>query len=156
MYTFIGAGIISRLDYLVDLGVAGIWLHPIYNSPQKDFGYDVSDFRGVDPIFGTMEDMDELILQLHNRGRHFLTYIRVSLWNYEINSKTNIVISGLKLILDFVPNHCSIEHEWFKAAADPANPDHDKYKDYYVWMDSKVPGERVPPNNWVNSQFIYN
>lgn len=57
---------------------------------------------------------------------------------------------GVKVIMDFVPNHSSDEHEWFKKAVDPSDPDHQKYKDYYCWMDSKVPGEQVPPNNWVS------
>lgn len=80
-------GIIARLGYLSDLGVDAIWLSPIFPSPMADFGYDVADYVGIDPIFGTMDDFDALVLTAHARG--------------------------LKVILDLVPNHSSDQHPWF-------------------------------------------
>ena len=83
------AGITSRLDYLRWLGVDAIWLSPVNPSPMADFGYDVSDYCGVDPIFGTLDDFDRLVAEAHRRG--------------------------LKVIVDFVPNHTSDQHPWFVA-----------------------------------------
>jgi alpha-glucosidase len=80
-------GIRSRLDYLGALGIDAIWISPIYPSPMADFGYDVADYCGIDPIFGTMADFDRLLDEVHRRG--------------------------LRLILDFVPNHTSDQHPWF-------------------------------------------
>ncbi|XP_062551537.1 maltase 2-like [Armigeres subalbatus] len=109
-------GIMEKLDHLVDLGVTGVWFSPLFKSPMKDFGYDISDFKDVDPLFGTLDDLKELFVKAKELG--------------------------IKVILDFVPNHTSDEHEWFKkAVAD--DPD---YVDYYVWRDGKVDGS--PPNNW--------
>lgn len=115
-------GITSKLDYLASLGVSIVWISPIFKSPMVDFGYDIQDFRDIDPIFGTMADFDVLLSEAHSRG--------------------------LKVVLDFVPNHSSDLHEWFQKATNPSDPDYLKYKNYYVWVDSKVPGEQVPPNNW--------
>ena len=90
-------GIQSRLDYVQWLGVDAIWLSPIYPSPMKDFGYDISDYCGVHPLFGTLADFDALLADAHRRG--------------------------LKVILDFVPNHTSDEHPWFQEArADRDSP----------------------------------
>lgn len=112
-------GIISRLDYLQWLGVSALWLSPIYPSPMHDFGYDVSDYRNVDPVFGSLADMDELIAKAHDRG--------------------------IKVILDMVLNHSSDEHAWFKESA--SGKDNPK-SDFYIWKD-KVPGNRKGlPNNW--------
>ena len=83
-------GIICHLDYLRDLGVSAIWSSPFFPSPDIDFGYDISDYLGVDPRFGTMEDVDDLILAVHQRG--------------------------MRLVLDGVFNHCSSDHVWFKRA----------------------------------------
>src|SRR3954469_18329437 len=83
-------GIAQRLDYLVWLGVDAIWLSPIYPSPMADFGYDIADFVDIDPIFGTLDDFDALVREAHARG--------------------------LKIIMDFVPNHTSDQHAWFRAA----------------------------------------
>jgi alpha-glucosidase len=83
-------GIISKLDYLRCLGVDAIWLSPIYPSPMADFGYDISNYTAIHPLFGTLEDLDSLLHQAHQRD--------------------------LKLILDFVPNHTSDEHPWFQEA----------------------------------------
>ena len=99
-------GIISRLDYLQKLGVSGIWLSPVFRSPQADNGYDISDYCAIDPIFGTMEDMEELIRQAGNR---------------------NMII-----ILDLVLNHSSDQHPWFQQAKQSReNPFHS----YYIWRD---------------------
>ena len=95
-------GIRSRLPYLRDLGVDGFWLTPFYPSPGHDHGYDVSDYVGVDPQFGTLEDFDELV-----RDAHALR---------------------LRVVIDIVPNHTSSEHEWFRnAIADPSHPDRQRY-----------------------------
>ena len=113
-------GILSRLDHLVDLGVDAVWVSPFYPSPMADFGYDVADYTGVDPLFGTMDDFNALLKGVHARG--------------------------LKLILDFVPNHTSSEHPWFlesKSSRDNAKAD------WYLWRDP-APGGGVP-NNWMAS-----
>ena len=107
-------GVIGRLDYLEKLGVDGIWLSPVYASPQKDNGYDISDYRGVDPRFGTMEDMEVLIARARERG--------------------------ISIIMDLVLNHSSDRHPWFLAAkADRESPCHD----YYIWRDKGVEGFRL-------------
>ncbi|MHC3756107.1 glycoside hydrolase family 13 protein [Streptococcus suis] len=99
-------GIISRLDYLHDLGIDAIWLSPVYQSPMDDNGYDISDYQGIAPEFGAMEDMEELIAEGHKRN--------------------------IKIIMDLVLNHTSDEHFWFQEALKgPDNP----YYDYYVWAD---------------------
>ena len=99
-------GIISRLDYLEYLGIDGIWMSPVCASPQVDNGYDISDYRGIDPMFGTMEDMEELIQEAKKRG--------------------------ISIIFDLVLNHCSDQHFWFQEALKGRdNP----YHDYFVWRD---------------------
>jgi alpha-glucosidase len=113
------AGVLSRLDYLGWLGVDALWLSPIYPSPMKDFGYDVADYTGVDPLFGTLEDFDRLVRAAHARN--------------------------LKVILDFVPNHTSDEHAWFKAARCSRD---DPKRDWYLWRDPGPGGG--PPNNWLS------
>ncbi|MFI5321241.1 MAG: alpha-amylase family glycosyl hydrolase [Myxococcota bacterium] len=111
-------GIRSRLDHLAWLGVAGIWISPFFPSPMKDFGYDVSDYCDVDPIFGSLSDFDRLLRDAHERG--------------------------IRVILDFVPNHSSDQHPWFlEARASRTNP----RRDWYVWRDPAPGGG--PPNNWV-------
>ena len=89
-------GITSRLDYLADLGVDVVWLSPVYKSPQDDNGYDISDYQDIDPLFGTLEDMDELLAEAHKRG--------------------------LKIVMDLVVNHTSDEHAWFQASRDKDDP----------------------------------
>jgi len=114
------AGIAARLDYLVDLGVDAIWVSPIYPSPMADFGYDVADYCAIDPIFGTLADFDALVAEAHRRG--------------------------LKLILDFVPNHTSDRHPWFlESRSSRSNP----RRDWYVWRDPGPDGG--PPNNWISN-----
>jgi len=114
-------GIIDRLDYVKSLGVEGIWISPFYKSPMADFGYDVSDYRSVDPTFGTNKDADELI------------------------EKANGL--GLPVIADMVLSHTSDQHDWFKESR--ASRDNPK-ADWYVWADPKFDdqGKRQPPNNW--------
>ncbi|HZK06163.1 MAG TPA: alpha-glucosidase [Actinomycetaceae bacterium] len=116
-------GIISRLDYLQDLGVDCVWLSPIFDSPNEDMGYDIRDYRRVMAEMGTSEDLDELIEGCHERG--------------------------MRIILDLVVNHTSAEHEWFRSAVDdPDGP----YGDYY-FLRRGEPGEDgtgAPPNNWVS------
>ncbi|MHA4741225.1 alpha-amylase family glycosyl hydrolase [Dyadobacter sp. MSC1_007] len=99
-------GILQRLDYLQWLGVDCVWLSPIYPSPMADFGYDISDYQGIHPLFGTMDDFDELLEAVHNRG--------------------------MKLILDLVPNHTSDQHPWFlESRSSRDNPK----RDWYIWHD---------------------
>jgi glycosidase len=112
-------GIAQRLDYLVGLGVDAIWISPIYPSPMVDFGYDVAGYCDIDPCFGTLADFDDLLLQAHRRG--------------------------LKVLLDFVPNHTSDQHPWFvesRAARDSQK------RDWYIWRDAAADGG--PPNNWIS------
>lgn len=119
-------GITSRLNHLQYVGVAGVWLSPIFKSPLKDFGYDISDFREIHAEYGTMEDFERLVEKAH---------------------KLNI-----KIILDFVPNHSSDQHEWFKKSSNPNDPEFEKYKDYFIWNKGKVQddGTRAPPSNWLS------
>ncbi|TCP24847.1 trehalose-6-phosphate hydrolase [Scopulibacillus darangshiensis] len=109
-------GIIEKLDYLKELGVDVIWLTPIYKSPQHDNGYDISDYFQIDERFGAMADFEQLLSEAHSRG--------------------------IKLIMDMVVNHTSIDHVWFhKATASKGSP----YRNYYIWKD---PVDGHEPNNW--------
>lgn len=99
-------GIIQRLDYLEELGIDAIWLSPVYQSPNDDNGYDISDYQAIHPEFGTMDDMDELIEEAKKRS--------------------------IRIVMDLVVNHTSDEHEWFKDAKSGVNA---KYRDYYIWRD---------------------
>jgi len=109
-------GIRRHLDHLVWLGVDALWLSPFYRSPMADFGYDVADYCDVDPLFGTLEDFDRLVADAHQRG--------------------------LKVLVDWVPNHSSDRHAWFEDAR--ASRESDK-RDWYVWVDGTPD---APPNNW--------
>jgi alpha-glucosidase len=101
-------GIIQQLDYCHRLGVTALWLSPVYPSPMADFGYDVSDYTGIDPLFGTMEDFDTLLSEAHKRD--------------------------LRLILDFIPNHSSDKHPWFLSSRSSRdNP----YRSWYIWQDAE-------------------
>lgn len=132
-------GIISRVDYLKDLGVDIVWLSPIFKSPQVDMvcyplkctihpsilmlgqGYDISDYYTIDPPYGDVSDVDVLKDKLHERG--------------------------MKLVLDLVMNHTSDQHEWFQESRKSKdNP----YRDWYIWKPAKydADGNRHPPNNW--------
>lgn len=109
-------GIIQRIPYLKSLGITTIWLNPIYVSPQVDNGYDVSNYYAIDETLGSMADVDLLIKRLH--------------------------IEGMHLIMDFVMNHTSDQHPWFK---DAIQHPHGLYRDYYLWANAKGDGY---PNNW--------
>jgi alpha-glucosidase len=113
-------GIAARLDHLAELGVDALWLSPFYRSPQADAGYDVADYRDVDPLFGTLADFDALVARAHGLG--------------------------LRVIVDLVPNHTSDEHPWFRAAraAAPGAPERSRY----VFRDGRGPGGSEPPNDW--------
>jgi alpha-glucosidase len=121
-------GILSRLDYLVSLGIDAIWISPFYPSPMADFGYDVSDYTNVDPLFGTLADFEELLTAAHSRG--------------------------LRVILDFVPNHTSDQHPWFLESKSSRES---LKRDWYLWRDAAQPGDDwVPakqrvPNNWMSN-----
>ncbi len=104
-------GIIQRLDHLQWLGVTAIWISPIYPSPMADYGYDISDYCGIHPLFGTMDGFDALLKEVHNRG--------------------------MKLILDLVPNHTSDQHPWFlESRSSRDNPK----RDWYIWRDAQADG----------------
>jgi glycosidase len=119
-------GVISRLDYLKDLGVDTLWISPHYDSPMDDNGYDVRDFYKVSSDYGSIEDFKALLDQAHSRG--------------------------MKIITDLVLNHTSDEHPWFKAAKDPNHKDHEKYHDYYIWHEPKLDesGNRMLPTQWIS------
>ena len=112
-------GIVQRLDYLHALNVDTVWLSPVYPSPMADFGYDVADYTGIDPLFGTLADFDALVAAVHGRG--------------------------MRLVLDYVPNHSSDRHPWFvESRASRTSPK----RDWYVWRDPAPGGG--PPNNWLS------
>ena len=114
-------GIISKLDYLSDLGIDIIWTTPFFVSPQKDNGYDVADYYNVDPSYGTMEDVEELIREAKKRN--------------------------IDIMFDMVFNHTSTEHEWFKNAINGE----EKYKNYYIFKEGRViNGKKEPPTNWIS------
>ena len=110
-------GITSRLDYLRDLGIDAIWISPMYPSPLVDFGYDVSDYTAIDPLYGTLADFDRLVSEGKKRD--------------------------IRVIMDFVPNHTSEQHSWFKESRSSRT---NSKRDWYVWRDGKGPDQ--PPNNW--------
>src|SRR5437588_7515988 len=105
-------GVTSRLDYLKDLGVDAIWISPCFPSPQVDFGYDVSDYENIDPMYGTLADFDALAAAAKKRGIH--------------------------VILDFVVNHTSDQHKWFLDSKSSRSSEH---RDWYVWRDGKGSGQ---------------
>ena len=117
-------GIQSKLDYLRDLGIDCLWLTPIFQSSFNSYGYDITDYKAIDPRYGSLEDFENLIKAVHEKG--------------------------MKIIVDFVPNHCGVEHPFFKKSVekDPF------YKDWFVWTDKinyrETVGDRevVAPTNW--------
>ncbi len=113
-------GILARLPYLAGLGVDALWLSPFYPSPQADAGYDVSDYRGVDPLFGSLDSFDRLLEQAH--------------------------AAGLRVIVDLVPNHSSDQHPWFKAAL--ATPPLSPERARYIFRDGSGEAGEAPPNRW--------
>ncbi|KAL6710335.1 hypothetical protein ACN47E_009281 [Coniothyrium glycines] len=114
-------GITSKLDYLKDLGVDVVWVCPIYKSPQADMGYDISDYEDIDPSYGTLADVDNLIKEVQKRG--------------------------MKLVMDLVVNHTSNEHAWF---LDSRSSKDSPKRDWYIWKPARYDanGKRLPPNNW--------
>uniref|UniRef100_A0A2K6V7F0 Amino acid transporter heavy chain SLC3A1 n=1 Tax=Saimiri boliviensis boliviensis TaxID=39432 RepID=A0A2K6V7F0_SAIBB len=114
-------GIQDKLDYITALNVKTVWLTSFYKSSLKDFRYGVEDFREIDPIFGTMNDFENLVAAIHDKG--------------------------LKLIIDFIPNHTSDKHTWFQLSRTRMG----KYSDYYIWHDcTHENGTTIPPNNWLS------
>jgi alpha-glucosidase len=113
-------GLVDRLDYLSWLGVDAVWLSPVFPSPMADFGYDVSDYTGVDPLFGTLDDFDRLVAEVHRRG--------------------------MKILLDFVPNHTSHRHPWF---LESRRSRESAKRDWYIWRNARADGR--PPNNWLSN-----
>ncbi len=112
-------GILSKLDYLLDLGIETLWLSPFFASPQRDFGYDISSYAQVSPDHGTWSDFEELISEVHRRG--------------------------MRLVIDMVLNHTSDQHPWFLAARQgPQRPE----RDYYMFRRGRGPGGKRPPTNW--------
>lgn len=111
-------GIQSKLDYLQWLGIDAIWISPIFPSPMADFGYDISNYTDIDPVFGTLSDFDALLADAHGRG--------------------------LKVLLDYVPNHTSDQHPWF---IESRSSRQNARRDWYIWRDAKPDG--TPPNNWL-------
>ena len=116
-------GIRSRLPYLRELGIDAVWLSPFYPSPQADAGYDVADYRDVDPRFGTLADADALIQEAHQLG--------------------------IRVVVDLVPNHTSSEHAWFREAL--AAPPGSRPRDRYIFRDGRGPDGSRPPNNWMSN-----
>ncbi|KAF2801616.1 glycoside hydrolase [Mytilinidion resinicola] len=114
-------GITKKLDYLKDLGVDVIWISPIYRSPQADMGYDISDYRDIDPIYGTLKDVDHMIKEIKSRG--------------------------MKLMMDLVVNHTSDQHAWFEESRSSTTS---SKRNWYIWKKPKFDkdGNRQPPNNW--------
>ena len=115
-------GIIKHLDYLKQLGVDALWLSPVYTSPNKDFGYDIADYYSINPEYGTLDDMKQLINEANLRG--------------------------MRIIMDLVINHTSDQHPWFQASRDPQSP----YRDYYIWQKGRKNwlGKEKAPNNWTS------
>ena len=114
------AGITARMPYLAELGIDALWLSPVFASPQVDHGYDISDYRAIDPLFGSLADVDALIAAAH--------------------------ADGIRVTLDFVPNHTSDQHTWFRGAiaAGRGSPERSRY----LFRDGRGPGGEDPPNNW--------
>jgi len=112
-------GIVQKLDYIASLGVDAIWVSPFFKSPMADFGYDIADYRDVDPLFGTLADFERLLAKAHSLG--------------------------LRVMIDQVLSHTSIEHEWFRQSRESRG---NAKADWYVWADAKPDG--TPPNNWLS------
>jgi alpha-glucosidase len=101
-------GIEHRLDYLYDRGIDAIWLSPVFPSPNKDTGYDISDYRAIDPVFGTLEDFDRLLEKAHRKG--------------------------IRILMDLVVNHTSDQHPWF---VESRSSRESKRRDWYIWRDAR-------------------
>jgi alpha-glucosidase len=116
------AGLRSKLPYIADLGVDAVWISPWYPSPMADAGYDVTDYRDVEPVFGTLDEAEAVLAEAHDLG--------------------------LRVLLDIVPNHTSDQHEWFRAAlaSAPGSPERDRF----LFRDGRGPTGDLPPNDWVS------
>ncbi|EHB08975.1 Neutral and basic amino acid transport protein rBAT [Heterocephalus glaber] len=124
-------GIQDKLDYITTLNIKTIWITSFYKSSLKDFRYGVEDFQEIDPTFGTMKDFENLLAAIHDKGK--LHRRRME--------------GGLKLIIDFIPNHTSDKHPWFEMSRTWTG----KYTDYYIWRDcTHENGITIPPNNWLS------
>lgn len=113
-------GIISKLDYLKQLGIDAIWLNPCYPSPQRDHGYDISNYFDIEPSYGSLETFDQLVREANSRG--------------------------IRILMDVVPNHCSNEHAWFKAALASKKGSPERARFYFA--DGRGDGGNLPPNDW--------
>src|SRR5688572_18874451 len=113
-------GILQKMPYLATLGIDAIWLSPVFRSPMVDFGYDISDHCAIDPLFGSMSDFEAVLSAAHR--------------------------SGIKLILDLVPNHTSSAHPWFQ---DSRRSRSSEFRNWYIWRDPAPDGG--PPNNWLSA-----
>ena len=122
------AGITSRLNSLASLGVDAVWLSPFYRSPQKDAGYDVSDYCDVDPLFGNLQDFDTMLAEAHRLG--------------------------LKVLIDLVPNHTSDQHKWFQAALAGGTVEAGgaplPAREFYHFKPGRGIAGELPPNNWLS------
>lgn len=114
------AGLMAHLEHLQQLGVDAIWLNPCYLSPQRDHGYDIADYYAIDPAYGTVDDLEALVAEAHDRG--------------------------MRVLMDMVANHCSDQHEWFQAAlvAAPGSPERERF----LFRDGRGDDAGLPPNNW--------
>lgn len=115
-------GITEKFSYLSGLGVNVVSVNSLYESSDVDNDYEITDFKNIDPVYGTMADMENLIANAHDEG--------------------------MKLVVDFIPNHSSVKHPWFLASSNTSHPDYLKYKDYYVWVNGN--GLNDLPNNWMS------
>lgn len=120
-------GITEKISYIESLGVDAVWLCPFFDSPlQTGFGYNITNYRDIAPCFGTLDDFDEMLDGFHRRN--------------------------IKVVIDQVYSHTDITHPWFQASRDPAHPEHEKYRDFYVWYPAEKiqfsGGQAVAPNNW--------
>ncbi|NXR60461.1 SLC31 protein, partial [Rhadina sibilatrix] len=114
-------GIQEKLDHITSLNIKTIWITSFFKSPLKDLGYGAEDFYDIDPVFGSMRDFENLLAAIHDKG--------------------------LKVIMDFIPNHTSDKHRWFQLSRNRTG----KYTDYYIWQDCRqAAGSAIPPNNWVS------
>ena len=111
-------GIISKIDYISSLGIDAIWFSPLYASPNADYGYDISDYTAINPEYGTMEDFEQMVSLLHERG--------------------------IKVIMDLVINHTSDKHKWFESARQSKDS---PYRDYYYWADGRGKNGKRPCGN---------
>ena len=116
-------GILSKLSYIKELGCNAIWFSPLYVSPQADYGYDIADYRSINPEYGTMEDFEEVLAEAH--------------------------ALGLKVIMDLVINHTSNQHPWFLESR--KGGDDNPYRDYYIWRKGRGKDGKRPPNNWTST-----